>query len=375
MRNYSFARRRALGQTQGFTLVELLVVIAIIGILVALLLPAIQAARESARRTQCQNQLKQIGLALHNHVDARKVFPSGGYEYNPDIAKNVVNGKPFGPEKQGLSWAYQILPYLEESSIHGLTTNVALQAAVIPMYVCPSRRTASMAQATAANVQNQWIFLADYAAAQPCTFRCPPGATGCANPTPKYTPVSPFTRASLTSNWMSFWGGPDPNRPAARDNMVFDGVIVRTAWHPTMKRFLSRLPHPISFAKITDGTSSTFLIGEKFVRSYLYSGGSWSDDKGWADGWDLDVLRSTCFPPFQDNDPFTYTFTPLNAQNVDIFGFNADVYYFGSAHTSGFNGIFADGSVHLINFDIDVTLFNALGTRAGEEVIDKSGYN
>src|SRR3972149_1627353 len=105
----------------------------------------------------------------------RGVFPTGGAEYNADIARYVSNGKPFGPDKQGLSWAYQILPYLEEGAIQGLTTNVQLQAAVLPIYVCPSRRSVTMAQTTAANVGNQWIFLADYAAAQPGTIRSPAG--------------------------------------------------------------------------------------------------------------------------------------------------------------------------------------------------------
>src|SRR5688500_14817489 len=112
----NFARRRT-HVRRGFTLVELLVVIAIIGILVGLLLPAIQAAREAARRTDCKNRLKQIGLAIQNHAVAHRVFPTGGTGVYPDIANYVAGGKPFGPDKQGLNWCYQILPYLEEGAI------------------------------------------------------------------------------------------------------------------------------------------------------------------------------------------------------------------------------------------------------------------
>jgi prepilin-type N-terminal cleavage/methylation domain-containing protein len=108
-------RRRIV--SSAFTLVELLVVIAIIGILVALLLPAIQAAREAARRTQCKDNLKNMGLAILNHVDSLRVFPTGGTGYSPKLSDYVANGKPFGTDKQGLGWSYQILPYLEEGAV------------------------------------------------------------------------------------------------------------------------------------------------------------------------------------------------------------------------------------------------------------------
>src|SRR5688500_15828615 len=106
----------------AFTLVELLVVIAIIGVLVALLLPAVQAAREAARSTQSSNQVKQIGLAMQNHVDAQKVVPTGGNTPHPKIQDYMVNGRPRAAERQGLGWGYQILPYLEQGAIHSLTT-------------------------------------------------------------------------------------------------------------------------------------------------------------------------------------------------------------------------------------------------------------
>ena len=100
----------------AFTLVELLVVIAIIGVLVGLLLPAIQAVREAARRAECQNKLKQIGLAVQNHLDAKKVFPTGGDSYSPTITNFVSGGIANGPNRQGLGWGYQVLPYLEQNA-------------------------------------------------------------------------------------------------------------------------------------------------------------------------------------------------------------------------------------------------------------------
>src|SRR5262245_9701595 len=121
-------RRKFSVRQRAFTLVELLVVIAIIGILVALLLPAIQAAREAARRTQCKNNLKNLGLSVHNLVDTYKYFPTGGTQagvtlsdYLRDSAtqpnKFLRKGPGNGPLEQGLGWMYQILGFLEEGAI------------------------------------------------------------------------------------------------------------------------------------------------------------------------------------------------------------------------------------------------------------------
>ena len=140
-----FPLRRCSFASQGFTLVELLVVIAIIGILVALLLPAVQAAREAARRNQCQNNLKQIGLGFLNHESTHKFFPSGGWGYlwtgDPDMGTG---------EKQPGGWAFSVLPYLEDANTFligaGLPAADKRKALVrqktqpVPMFYCPSRR-------------------------------------------------------------------------------------------------------------------------------------------------------------------------------------------------------------------------------------------
>jgi prepilin-type N-terminal cleavage/methylation domain-containing protein len=148
------------GNRRGFTLVELLVVIAIIGILVALLLPAVQAAREAGRRMSCQNNLRQLGIAAHNHHDTLLALPhagrSNGASQAPELVFHQVTHSPYVKEMQMASWAFQILPFMEQKNIHqgigapdingsgGVTddTDRLYQAmtAVIPTFYCPTRR-------------------------------------------------------------------------------------------------------------------------------------------------------------------------------------------------------------------------------------------
>src|SRR5579863_1826177 len=127
---------------KGFTLIELLVVIAIIAILVSLLLPAVQQAREAARRTQCKNNLKQIGLALHNYHDALLVFPPGYVDKNGD--PNSTPDNDLGP---GWGWASFILPYLDQGNLYsqinfnlgvGLGANAQPSLVTLPVMQCPS---------------------------------------------------------------------------------------------------------------------------------------------------------------------------------------------------------------------------------------------
>ena len=212
----------------GFTLVELLVVIAIIGILVALLLPAVQAAREAARRTSCMNNLKQVGLAVQNHVSAQGVFPTGGtmpwvrLEHYQD-----ASGKPLPIQSKVMSWAFQILPYREEETVHrkrhdapvaGIQAVDQIRKTLVPMYFCPSRRAptrwSNPAHVGTPAEENFWLI--DYAGV---------------------TPGKPDLLDDTTLSEGDFWGWHSQNRCRSTpeschykipQGLEFHGIIVRT---------------------------------------------------------------------------------------------------------------------------------------------------
>jgi prepilin-type N-terminal cleavage/methylation domain-containing protein len=376
---------------RGFTLVELLVVIAIIGILVALLLPAIQAARESARRIQCSDNVKNIGLAMLNFVDSRKVFPTGGSRYlcnncNPvfDVPQNIENGKQLGVDRQGMGWGIQIAPYIEETAASQMLTADALGKVVVSIFSCPSRRPAK----TTISVQFKVpLTVIDYAGAVPATFTN-------ANRTAFFdvTKGSPFTAAGFTALFPSWSGGTTATGGGwPGNNEVYDGVIVRTPWRwtstntATGKQVGTALMNSqgnVKVATITDGTSKTLLIAEKYVRIDNYEAGDAqrnSDDRGWYDGWDADAMRMAAFTPINDGDPIGFR-TDVAAYFADDpakYPWNGsfNVYHFGSAHVSGINAVYADGSVHSIAYSVDPVVFNSLAARNDGQAIDTSSAN
>ena len=316
-------------------------VIAIIGILVALLLPAIQAAREAARRIQCKDNLKNIGLACLNHADSLKIFPTGGGRWGSIIDSYVdpqpPDGKVAGPNQMGIGWGYQILPFLEESAMHNLTSEQPAHGSYDTDVHLP-------VQARIVRVQS-WgeasIVLSDYAGIHPCTTRstgtgrttAPLALDGTARNcntgvnTSSSREVEPADRLSDHLRMMCTRSG-----TLVVQHGVYDGVIVRCPWRqdrqqdpatPGFEGQYAKEPTcPTKISKITDGTSKTMLIAEKYIRTDLYTSGSPpSDDRGWADGWDPDMMRSTCIAPLNDSDlrlRYTGTFRPATVLHVGI---------------------------------------------------------
>jgi prepilin-type N-terminal cleavage/methylation domain-containing protein/prepilin-type processing-associated H-X9-DG protein len=367
--------KRSLALRSAFTLVELLVVIAIIGILVALLLPAIQAARESARRTECRNNLKNIGVAMHNFNDTYKQFPTGGTFPGARIESYVTDGRANGPARQGIGWMYQILPFLEEGTIKDIATQADLAKNPIPLYTCASRRPLTITKNTNYGDGIE-VSLVDYAAATAAPSR---DELDKRNEDFDDWLATPFDHVSEI-----FWGCPTcgsglpspsetKNAAASGNPIQFRGIIQRTDWQaipppsPQAPGRHSGFTKKISFSQIPDGSSKTLLVSEKRLRPSEYDGFSSRqdaqegeaplfDDRGWADGWDYDALRSCLFPLLRDGE--------LPEEDTEF------AYSFGSAHSAGINAMFADGSVKLIDYETDREVFNRLGHRHDGEVVD-----
>jgi prepilin-type N-terminal cleavage/methylation domain-containing protein len=352
---------RSVAAPSGFTLVELLVVIAIIGILVALLLPAVQAAREAARRTQCTNHLKQIGLAILNHYEALGHFPTGGHQPWPRLEQYVdENNEPLPAQRLALGWAFQILPYHENESLHRMK-DAAPQASgwravdqirqtPVPMYFCPSRRAPTRWSNPAHMEKPESYWLLDYAAV---------------------TPGKEDQLDDATLNPGDYWGWHPGDRCRKSlesciykvpKDLSFHGIIVRTNFS-----FDALPPGPIgntsptTFARITDGASKTLMISEKRVPPSSYeSGGHWADDCGWGDGWDGDNIRAGFYPAGPD---VTVQESGLTSHDYG--------YCLGSGHAVGVHGVFGDGAVHNINYDVDRYTLNRLSQRDDGEVINE----
>lgn len=309
----------------GFTLVELLVVIAIIGILMAMTLPAIQSARESGRRTQCKNNLRNLTQAANSHLAANSFFPSGGwgYQWASDPDRGFGMGQPGG-------WLYSILPYIEEVNLHqrgkGLpdaekrAIGAERVATPIAGFNCPTRRRPDkIPYGIASNyayvniARPTYFATSDYAGNAGDTNRQSYRGPG----------VGHLNQKPGTAAFLSGFQG-------LTDNGI---MTVASQWKA---------------AHVLDGLSKTYFAGERYLYFGTYdTGKSGDDDSGWDNGFDHDSLRWTQVPPYFDNDLGSTAANPN----------------FGSAHIGSFNMSLCDGSVVSIAYEIDPQVHRQLGNR------------
>jgi prepilin-type N-terminal cleavage/methylation domain-containing protein len=347
--------------TRGFTLVELLVVIAIIGVLVALLLPAVQAAREAARRTQCSNNLKQLGLACLLHVDTYGFFPSGGWGDwwvgCPDQGAGI---------RQPGGWAYQLLPFIEESARAGIgrgfkcgdpNSRAAMGKMVstpVSIFYCPSRRPAT-----------------GYAWINQGNFNFEP---------PEFAAKTDYAGNLGDVGIVGSDVGPKTLADAANYHWKFSGPAFignaqnRGSQSPTGDTGVIHQRSEIKLRHITDGTAFTYLLGEKNLDPNFYyfsiddqGRTAGNDDQSMYNGYDQDNLRSTMvfLPGFQDGQLFW-------PPRPDTQGVTYN-WSFGGAHPTGWMALFCDGSVHYLPFDMSGIIHQRLGNRLDGETIDMSG--
>jgi prepilin-type N-terminal cleavage/methylation domain-containing protein len=313
---------------QGFTLVELLVVIAIIGILIALLLPAVQAARESSRRTTCANNLRQMALALINFEGIKKHFPHGRTNIDPTVTKKwPVADRP--AKSNDHSWVSVALPFVEEQGIASqydrkkpwhAPENRPTVSYPIRLFQCPSAESGRVDR----------DFTGDQ---KPAT-----GDYGCTNAASR--DLWSFYKTQLG-------GGPIPEE----DSFRLIGVLGKNFDKP-----------PCRIKDIIDGTSKTIMITECAGRPDFWELGKLQTDKttgagaGWADPDSGITVRGS---------------TKLGVMTIVNFDNNAEVYSF---HAGGAHCNFADGAVRFINENVAPLVFMALITRSGKETLSAESF-
>jgi prepilin-type N-terminal cleavage/methylation domain-containing protein len=321
-------------EKSGFTLVELLVVITIIGILIALLLPAVQAAREAARLAQCRNNLKQIGLGCVNHEAAQGVFPAGGWGWSSqaDPQYGCRWLQPGG-------WVFNVLPHVELEAIHDM----------------PLGKTGAAHDAAAEQMRLTWLPL----------FKCPSQLRPPRNTADPYS--NDYAKTDYAGN-----GG----EVFAANNIGDTGLVTSDANHNMLlargkSYFIPwiKLSTGIFYnasettvADITDGASNTYLAGEK----YVYPENSPTD---WGESWNMYVGYDddNCRWVGSIDDVPVSDFVP----RPELYGYYMLRWHmFGSAHESGCNFVLCDGSVRLISYEIDAEVHRRLGNRMDGLPID-----
>ncbi len=383
---------------RGFTLVELLVVISIIGVLMALLLPAVQAARESGRKATCMNNLKQLGLAAQSNLEKTKRYPTGGW--GPRWVGYADGGN--GPNQPG-GWVYNLLPYMEGVPLHDLgqglnasndaqmQTDIGKQVITTLGFMnCPSRRGGQAYPISAAlNPYDPVTTSATVVPVNPNTSVN--GAKGdyAANSGVRYDKTS----ASGAETEIPLGCFLDPNSGGASSGSEFpttyasgkSGIAFNTnhRWSGVLFQRST-----MSDANVKDGTSHTYLFGEKFVDRRHYDDGNSPGDFGnMYSGMGSDNYRGTYVKPQtpatnanpnsddpgQQAEPSSLaTYQTMISDQPDLAGTGNWQCAFGSAHNGIVNFAFCDGSTKSIPTTIDPLTHRYLGERADSKVLDDS---
>jgi prepilin-type N-terminal cleavage/methylation domain-containing protein/prepilin-type processing-associated H-X9-DG protein len=310
---------------KAFTLIELLVVIAIIGILIGLLLPAVQKVRGAAARIQCFNNLKQIGLALHNYHDSLGTFPSGHIEVKT----------PQGVYQYLSCWSIDILPFLEQQNLYQSynkafpnqdPVNQPFCQSYLSVYTCP------------ADVRQRQVLA-------PATIAPDGGGNpGILYMTGSYKFMSGLADIKSTDTFAGFW----------------NEAVVAYQVHPEGKgAFHGDSPldglSPERIASITDGLSNTIFIGERHTTTQFNRGPFWADAFNLYSGGAAYPYSATLLPDY-------IACRKLVTENDCKYGW-------GSLHDGGISFLFGDGSVRLVSTSISMNVFMALSTIQGGEVI------
>jgi prepilin-type N-terminal cleavage/methylation domain-containing protein/prepilin-type processing-associated H-X9-DG protein len=331
-------------QRRGFTLVELLVVIAIIGVLVALLLPAVQSAREAARRMSCTNNLKQIGIALHNHVDVKGAFPPGGVNTGGNGTRCYT------------TWSIEILPFMEYQSLYQQyrqdrfnedPLNRPVFQSRVKSYECPADTLNGKLERPASGPHQNQDFMHG-------SYRANSG------------------RSDITvehGRWDTFepelWSGgrhiKEYMGPLHATGLPYNGATFPDVLRNGVP--LSWLGGPVRMAEITDGTSNSLMVGELTFIDKIPLAGS-----NRATFWAFTYASYNQSSVTVESRTLTNEFQKC-ARSPGLRGDQLCKAAWGSNHASGLNFVFCDGSVKFISYNIDVNLLANTATIQGGETL------
>jgi prepilin-type N-terminal cleavage/methylation domain-containing protein len=340
---------------QAFTLVELLVVVAILSALAAMLMPAVQNAREAARRVECKNNIKQLAIACHAHHDVHGIFPTGGWGWYwvGDADRGFKTEQPGG-------WIYNTLPYFEQYAIYNLASDGkvdvasrsqrigAAQIVQTPLSVinCPTRRTNTIYPMTANeggkegysnSITPNWAGRSDYAINAGHIYDEWPDQELGKGPK-DYIDAKIWTAAG-------YWGGQQ-------------SFLFRSVHGSEQMTGISYERSMVEIRHVSDGTSHTYLLGEKYVPSMHYADGiDQGDNETWCTGFNNDNYRCTSRlvdGRIVESRPAHDHQSPSDASRGR----------FGSAHPAAWNVAFCDGSVREMSYEIDWQIHRDLGNRA-----------